>query len=235
MNDLHDKLVNANDLREKGQFQDSIKEFTDCLIGYVDSSDFNNQIHTLCGHSLVYKILARKTNNKVYKLLTLSYCKAALSILEEYQTQIDIHTQSIALSSYADALFTNGQYAEAETYYERAIGISPASLPEIGRLKAHLGTTKYLLGERQLGISKIEQALSDIRTGDMNSYNVRVWETGCLNTMALIAAKENDKDKAINLVDESLSIANQFSLVIRKSEAENIKNKITSGDLNFSL
>ena len=228
MNNLEEKLALANKLRESEDYGGSAKEFTECLIGGIEDQNYRVQIHALCGHSLIYKILTRKKENATYKELTVSFCKEALSILEAQQEQIDAHTQSIALSSYADALLTTKQYSLALSYFEKSLKISPASVPEKGRLKAHIGTTKYLLGEKQDGIRSIEEGLQDIRTGNMDEYNIRVWETGCLNGLAQIYLHESDISKANEFIAESLKIATEHNLIIRKREAEDILSQIAS-------
>lgn len=235
MNDLSEKLTNANVLREQEKFSESAKEFTECLVQQITNQDYSGQIHSLCGQSLIYKILSRKTGNQVYKDLTLSFTNAALTVLENHQTEIDTHAQSIALSSHADSLLTNNKLNESLSYFEKAIRISPAGLPEKGRLKAHVGGVKYLLGEKQEGIKMIEDALTDIRTGNMDDYNIRVWETGALNGLAKIYAIESDTTKAQQIIEESLKISADHNLIIRKQEAEEIKLKLASGNHNFSL
>ncbi len=229
------KLIKAGDLRESENFGESNKEYTESLIDLVDKQDFQGLIHNLCGQSLIYKILARKTNDQIYKNLTLAYAKEALTILEQRQEQIDPHAQSIALSSYADALFMNNDPADSLPYYEKSLSVSPAPDPEKGRLKAHIGVVKFSMGDKQAGLDLLNEGLSMIRTGDMNDYAIRVWETGALNSLAKFYATQKDSEKAKNLADESLKIATDHNLVIRKREAEEILKKISENRLDFSL
>lgn len=236
MNDnLEEKLAKANQQRELEQYGESAKLFTDCLVGQVDQQDYRGQIHSLCGQSLIYKILARKTNDQVYKDLCIALTKIAINILELHMDRIDTHTQSIAYSSFADALLMNDQLKECLPYFERALSMSPAADPEKGRLKAHIGEVKYLLGDKLEGISMINEGLKDIRTGDMNDYTIRVWETGALNSLTKIYAEENELEKAKSFNSESLKIATEHSLSIRLREAKEIDSKISSGDTKFSI
>lgn len=232
---LEEKLSKANQLRESEQFGESAKLFTECLIDYTDQQDYRGQIHSLCGQSLIYKILARKDQNQTYRELTIDFSKSALGVLESHLSQVDIHTQSIAYSSFADALLMDNQLKECLPYFEKALSISPADKPEKGRLKSHIGGVKYMLGEKQNGIELIKEGLQDIRTGDLNDYKIRVWETGALNGLAKIYAREDDMENAKKMIGDSLKIATDHHLSIRKREAEEIEQKISSGDTNFPI
>lgn len=236
MNDkLEEKLVEANRLREAEQYGESVKLYTECLIEQIDQKDYRGQVHTLCGQSLIYKILARKTSDAIYKRLTVALTKEAIGVLDLHIDMVDQHTQSIAYSSFADGLLMDNQIKESLPYFEKSLAISPAEIPEKGRLKAHIGDVKYLLGEKQIGKDLINEALTDIRSGDMNSYPIRVWETGALNALAKIYAIEGETQKAKDTIMESLKIATDHALTIRKKEAEEIEKKISSGDTNFSI
>jgi tetratricopeptide (TPR) repeat protein len=232
---IEQKLIKAGDLREQEQFGESAKLYTECLIESLEKQDYSAQIHALCGQSLVYKIHARGTNLQTYKNLTLAFAKEALDIFEKNQDHIDPRTQSIALSSYADALYADGKASDALPYFEKSLAVSPAPDPEKGRLKAHIGGVKYLLGDKQNGINLINEGLAMIRTGDMTAYNIRVWETGALNSLAKIYAIEGDKEKAESVIQESLSIATTHNLSIRKRDAEDILQKISENRTDFSL
>jgi len=232
---LEADLVHANDLREQEKYGDSAKAYTDCLIASIEKQDHSALIHCLCGQSHIYKILSRKTGNNIYKNLAVALAKESLAILDDHQEDIDAHTHSIALSSYADSLLMNNQLSEALPYFEESLSVSPAGNPEKGRLKCHIGGIKYLLGDKQLGIDLINEGLSMIRKGDMMAYNIRVWETGALNSLAKIYALEKNPEKAKIFAEESLVIATEHNLTIRKREVEEILEKIKADKTDFSL
>jgi len=229
------KLSKANELREAEKFGDSSKEYTESLITLIDKQDYSGLIHCLGGQSLIYKILSRKDSAQIYRNLTIAFAKEAISVLEQHQEQIDPHAQSIALSSYADALLMDNKPQEALPYFEKSLSISPAPDPEKGRLKCHIGTVKYLLGDKQQGFELVQEGLAMIRTGDMNDYAVRVWETGALNNLARYYALEKDLQKAKEIIGESLKIATEHNLSIRKREAEDIIQKLADNRTDFSL
>lgn len=233
--EMEERLSNANDLREKELFGESIKEYTNCLLELIQIDDAEGLIHCLSGQSLIYKILARKNNSLIYRHLTLSFAREALYIAERNLGNLNGQVISIAYSSYGDALLMDSQIKEALLYFEKALVVSTAEVPEKGRLKAHVGGIKYLLGEKQEGQDLILESLSDIRLGDMNAYNIRVWETGALNALSKIYALENNSEKALETIKLSLDIATSHDLSIRKRETEEILAKISSGQTDFSL
>lgn len=227
---MENRLSKANDLRESEQYGESSKIYTECLIDLLKENDTVGLIHCLSGQSHIYKILAGLYNHPTYLHLSVSFAKESYNLAENSKDTLDTQTLSIAYSSYGDSLLADGQMKEALTLFEKSLSISPASLPEKGRLKSHIGGIKYALGEKDLGINLLNESLTDIRTGDLSSYSIRVWETGALNGLALVYAKEGDLVKAKKIIDESLSIAVKNNLPIRQKQIEAIKSKITSGN-----
>lgn len=232
---IENVLSQANDLREKEQFAESAKLYTQCLLELIPDGSPSQTIHCLDGQSLIYKILARKENHLVYRHLTLAYAAEAFRIAETNPNNLENNAQSTASISYADALLMDGQIKESLPYFEEALKTSTAEKPEEGRIKAHIGGVKYVLGDKEIGINLIREALADIRTGDLSTYPVRVWETGALNGLAKIYAKEGNIEEAKRISAESLQIATDHSLSIRKREVEEIIAKISSGSTDFSL
>ena len=229
------KIAHANDLRESEKYGESAKEYTDCLVSLIDKKDYTGIIHCLSGQSHIYKILSRKINSPIYRHLTLAFSSESLEVLSEHGSEIDLRTQSIALSSHGDALLMDNRPSEALPFFEKALSLSPAQDPEKGRLKCHIGGIKYLLGEKQTALSLIEDGLQLIRTGDMSAYHIRVWETGALNALAKIFALDNDFAKAESLARDSLSISQKYNLTIREREISEILQKISQRRTDFSL
>lgn len=232
---MEKRLTEANDLREAERFGDSIKAYTECLVDLVDTSDHTGLIHCLGGQSLIYKNLLITNNSPIYHYFLVAFAKEAYEVGEANKEHLDGRTLSIASSVYADALLANGEVSEALPHFEKALAVSTAGIPEKGRLKAHIGGIQYLLGDKQIGLSNLHEGLADIRTGDLDDFAIRVWETGCLNTLAKIHALEGEKEKALELINESLKIATEHNLPLRKKEASKIIEKINNGLTDFSL
>lgn len=231
---MEQKLVQANTLREQEQFSESAKLYTECLQELIKINDSEGLIHCLSGQSFIYKIIIRSNNNPIYHHLAQAFAKEAFDIAEQNQ-DLNGRVRSIAFSSYADTLLIDEKYSAALPLFEKSLAISTADIPEKGRLKAHIGMLKHILGEKEVGITLIKEGLSDIRTGDLSTYAIRVWETGALNSLAKIFAKEGNVAEAKKIAEESLQIATDHNLSIRKREVEDILEKISSGNTNFSL
>lgn len=232
---LEEKLVQANSLREQEKYGESVKLYTECLISLTPAGDPGQLIHCLAGHSLVYKILSRKENSHIYRNLTISFGKLAYEVGEANKDSLDGSTLSIANMAYADALYMDGKTAESLPIFENALAVSTASVPEKARVKTHIGEAKYVLGKKEEGLSLIRESLQDIRTGDLSSYAIRVWETGAMNTLVKVLAKEGNLEEAKTIANESLQIATDNNLSIRKKEVEDIIEKLNSGNTNFSV
>ncbi len=233
--ELEKRLSEAGNQRESEHFSEAIKQYTDILFDALSQGDYSAQIHCLCGQSLTYKILARHTSHALYQKLTVEFSHQAIYILEDHQEHIDPRTHSIALSTHADALLISSQAAEALPFFEKSLLVTNADVPEKGRLKAHIGKVKYLTGLHQEGKDMIISGLEDIRTGDMNQYHIRVWETGALNDLTRIALKEGDFTKASTLNSQSVKIATDHNLSIRLKESEALQKSINNQDKNIVL
>lgn len=232
---IEQKLGQANTLREQEQYSESAKIFTDCLIELVPQGDPSQLVHCLAGYSLIYKILSRKEDSRVYKNLTITLGKEAYEVGEANKGTLDGVTLSTAYMAYADALFMDGKNAESLPIFEAALDVSTASISEKARVKTHIGEVKYVLGSKEEGITLIKESLQDVRTGDLSNYSVRVWETSALNTLAKVLAKEGNLEEAKKYAAESLQIATDQNLPIRKRETEDIISKLSSGSLDFSI
>jgi len=75
-----EKLVKANELRESEQYGDSAKLFTECLLDLIPSGDPRQLVHCLAGHSLIFKILTKKHDSRIFKNLTLAYSQEAYEV-----------------------------------------------------------------------------------------------------------------------------------------------------------
>jgi len=232
---MEEKLAKANDLREKEQFGESIKLYTDCLTDLISLRDWEGMVHSFGGTSYIYKILAGQKNNKHCKSLCAAFALEAYTVGQEHQNEISKQALSISHSVYGDSLILLGKNAEALEIFQKAYDVSPAELPEKGRLKAHIGGIHYQLGDKTNGIKLIEEALADIRTGDLSAYHIRVWETGCLNKLAIAASWDGNQEKALQIANESLQISLEHKLSIRQKEVEEIISKINKGETDFSL
>ena len=129
----------------------------------------------------------------------------------------------------------SGKVEESVEYFEKALVVTTADRCEKGNLKAHIGGIKYKLGQKEQGIVEIKEALEDIRTGDMTQYAPRVWETGCLNKLAIASALEGNKEEALATIKESVEIAKIHNLTIRLREAEEIMKKIEEDRTDFGV
>lgn len=231
---MEDRLNKANNLREEEKYGESAKEYTEALIDCVKTADFEGMVHALGGMSLVMKHQI-STGGELFKRLTLAYAYESYKVAEENKEKISPYIVSIGYRCYGDGLLMNGQVQESLGYFEDSLRISPADRCEKGNLKAHIAQIKYMLGEKEIGIMMAKEALEDIRTGDMNAYAPRVWETGCLIKLAIASALEGDREEALVTIKESVEIARTHNLTIRLREAEEILKKIEEGRTDFGV
>lgn len=231
-NDTKNLLNEANALREEEKYGESAKKYMDGLLRSVSEKDFVSMVHALGGMSLVYKHQVPKTDLNVYKALVLVFGEQAYKAAE--MGKVDPYTASIAYRVYGDALLTNGRAEEALSYFEKSFNVSTADRCEKGNLKAHIGGIKYKLGRKEEGLAEVKEALEDIRSGD-ESYTKRVWETGCLNKLAIAEILAGNKEGALAYINESIGIATEHNLTIRLREAKEILEKIEQGKTDFGV
>jgi len=233
--EMEERLSNANTLREQEKYGEASKIYTECVLELTELNDAEGLIHALGGQSLIYKIQSRKVSSLVYRNLTIAFAKEVNRIAEENKDRLDGRTLSIAYRNWGDAILMDERPKEALPIFEKSYLVSTASVCEKGSVKAHIGGIKYLIGEKEEGKRIIIEALADIRTGEMDTYAPRVWETGCLNGLAKIYALEGDKETALKTINEAIQIDKDHSLRIRLRESQEILDKINKGESNFSL
>lgn len=233
--EMEERLARANTLREEERYGESAKEYMECLLDCVKENDAEGIIHALGGQSLVCKIQARRDGKSLWKKLTVAFAKECYQVAEDNKEGLDGRVLAIAYRCWGDALLMDGQTSESLPHFEKALEVSTANRCEKGSLKAHIGWVKYLLGDTGAAIDTIKEAIEDIRTGDMTQYAPRVWETGAMNSLAKIYAKENKKEEALKIIEETIQIAEQYNLSIRLREAKEIKEKIEQGRMDFGV
>ena len=231
---MEERLNKANTLREEEKYGESAKEDTETLIDCVKIDDFEGMVHALGGMSLVFKHQIG-SGGELFKRLTLAYAYESYKVAEENKERINPYIVAIGYRCYGDGLLMSGKVQESVEYFEKALEVTTADRCEKGNLKAHIGGIKYKLGKKEEGIKEIKEALVDIRTGDMNTYAPRVWETGCLNKLAIASVLENDKAEDLVRIKESVEIARTHNLTIRLREAEEILKKIEEGRTDFEV
>lgn len=226
---MEERLSKANQLREEEKFSESISEYTKIMVDLIDTSDWQGLIHCLGGQALIYKILSGKNSSAIYNGLLLSFAREAYEVAEQYKDELDGYSLAIAYRVYGDALHTVGESENALVQFQNALSVTTADIPERGMLKSHIGDIKYILGEKEVAVSLLLEAIAEIRTGDQSAYNILVWETGALNKLANIYAKEGDFTKALSYIQESLRICNDNVLPIREKETQKLFDKISIG------
>lgn len=233
--EMEERLAKANDLREQEKYGESAREYTECLLECVKANDLEGLIHSLGGLSLIYKHQIRKSKLPVYKNLTIAFAQEGYKVAEENKENLDGKILAVAYRCWGDALIMSGRLEEALPVFEEAFKVTTADICEKGYLKSHIAEIKYLLGEKEAGIQMAKEALVDIRTGNMNEYTPRVWETGCLIKLAIAYALEGKKEVAMEYIVEAEQIAKENNLSIRLKESEEIREKIEQGRTDFSL
>lgn len=232
---MEKRLAAANDLREAEKFGESSQAYTECLLDLADGLDPAGLIHCLGGQSLIYKNLLSVKDAPLLRRLCLYFANEAQLVAEKAKASLDHPTLAVAYRCFGNALFINKDFPGALVNFEKALALISDNRPESGYLKSHIGSLKYLLGDKPAGVAILLEALTDIRSGDQDSFVIRVWETGALNTLAKIYFNEGQKEKAIEIFKQSLEVATTHNLPIRKRETEEIIAKINSGQTDFSL
>ncbi len=232
---MEEQLTAAYKLMDDGNTGESIKLYFDCLLTITKDSDPVALVHALAGISTNFKILIRTSDSKIYKNMTVAYALESYKVAEESKDKIDNETLSVAYKAWADALMMGGRTKEALSVFEQAYGVAVKGSSAMASIKAHIGGIKYLLGQKEEGIKTVEEVLKEIRMSDVDNHSIRILETGCLNGLAKIHAIEGDRESALKRIGESIVVANECHLPVRLREAEEIKERIESGFVDFDL
>lgn len=216
---IENLLVEAIRLREEDlNYVKSDSLLTEALIRSEEEGYEHGYLHALFNKFKNWKVLGRKKNSKQLIQLSKLYLHHALEFAESSKLSDEEKIHAVYLSAQAENELDNyqkaiDQYLVALEFYQN----NPRSQSHLGDVKRHLGTTYLRNGELEKAKALLDEALDLIRLRDDDAPFIPVWETSCLLSLAEYY-KEFDLNKAKELAEEAMLIAEKHSLHHRKEE-----------------
>jgi tetratricopeptide (TPR) repeat protein len=209
--------------KEKRDFQEATLLFTKATTQAEAIGYDHGVLHGLLNLGTIWKLKARETGSKSFATLAqVSFQEAVTYAQEKKMPEEEIMQATFLLGQAAFAL---DDYSTAYSLYETVFQYyyaKPKSTAHLGDIERHLGESLVKLGKAKEGIDAMQRGLTNIRSFDENdAFDKRnyVWETGALLALANTYAP-TDKEKARQLAQEALQIAEREQLTIRIEEAK---------------
>lgn len=221
----------AEDAREKEQdFAKSLQLTDEAIVSYQADSDYRGLSEVMGSRALAWDHLYQKTGDKVFLILAKNDAKVGVEIAEILK---DPTSLAMAYKSYAKALESAEQWAEAAKYFQMTLEeFSKNAPPEHNRpaviadIKAHLAHTLYMSGDKDMGLSLMEEAIKELAESDEGAYNKNVWLSGAHMRFANMLSADNPGEAKRHLELAEEIVNNNPELVLRKEQLKRLKGKL---------
>lgn len=213
--------VQAEQARERGEYEQALILTDQALIAYQQDGDLAGMAEVLSSRQRVFKHLYRSTKDETYLILEEHTAQAALHI-----AHISNIPQALAIPLHLMGSFfaQKKDYAQAAGYFKQAVENlrtyteNPHSRPAvIADFAGHQFWAEYLAGDLS-ALDKAYEVLEQLKNTSEDSYNQAVWVSGAHLRLAEMLAT-TDPQKAKQHLEEARSIIEADSrLVLRKEQ-----------------
>jgi tetratricopeptide (TPR) repeat protein len=179
--DIHAKVEN---LRESGNFWESIKLAQDAVRTYYSEKDYSGLVDIQGSISLAYGHLYQKTKDKIFLIYAQGSAELGVKIAKEAGLNTILARPIFNLAKVEEDL---GDYAKAAKFYQEAVEIfkkypqkehnRPGVLAD---MKIHMETCKYKAGDKG-ALQRSLEAIDELENSDekeISKYNFDVWLSG---------------------------------------------------------
>lgn len=215
-----DLLKRLNELREEGNFEDSLQLSDQALIEFAnDPSKFTEAI---LARVLVLRHLFEETQNKSFAKLAKFEAKAAIKILEMNNIS---EGMVFARYSYAKCLESLGKYDKAIDEIREILN-SDLDKTVQAEIKTRLFALEYMVnGESMVDF---ESSVSElVANPHPDTYTQAVWLSGAYLHMAHACSKRGEKEKAKELLESARDVIGEDEKYkLRSSQIEKLKQQL---------
>ncbi|MGI5826018.1 MAG: tetratricopeptide repeat protein [Patescibacteria group bacterium] len=216
--------VQAEQLRESGDFVEALKTFETVIVGYQQEGNYAKVVEALQGRFLCYKHLFFLTQDQIYAILGRQDAQSSLEIAERHNLK-EILPSCYFRVGEASMLFND--FEKAAENFEKAVCIFPGEGAEKGDWRYHWGEALYRSGKKEEGKEKIFEGLKEIQTNPDNrdSFLIHVWESGAYMKLADLL-REDEHETAKNYLTKANKIAQEDDrLILRRRQIEELSQR----------
>lgn len=213
-------LLKAQELREKGDFIESLKILTEGLLFFESRKDAEGIVGTLSAQSLTLRHIGEEDNNNSLLVLAKHTAMAAVEIATKNKLNLSIPLYNMAkdqesLGETGDAI--NSIRKVLETHGD------PSFMAE---MKTRLASLECKRGD-EAAMGRFDDALQDLKDNpNEDDYTQKVWVSGAYLHMAeSLAGGDNAKAKEL-LVEAGKIINADERLKLRKRQLEKVQEQV---------
>lgn len=222
--------------RENGNPQRALAILSPLALEYIDLENFWKAAECLNHIGIMYKNMARSTHKQVYVQLASLQFNSAHRIMQ-HDPNLSNGRQAIQLMHLGEVDMLKGNFSEAAEKFTKAYEFRKGDTPALqGYSRGHAAWASYLHGlendnedlkesAKTEGTEALKMIRQEIESGSQkhSETQMRIWETGALIVFAKIAKIEGDDDSYNRCLNEAETIAQQYQLVTRLEQMNNLK------------
>lgn len=194
-------LGRANEIREKGEYLDSLKLADEAIVTAQADGDLSAFSEGLSVRYLAYKLLYQDTSDENYLVLAKHTMFASVEVAEKSGDKTAL---AIPYFNLAKVLDESGLVSESLEYFKKALSSLKTNPPEshnrpgvMADFAGYLATEQYKSGDKS-AVKLIDEAVENLKNSGedkVSDYNLNVWLSG-LHMRAAEVLKADDPDKA---------------------------------------
>lgn len=221
-----DVLGKANQVRENGDYLESLKLADEAIVTAQTESDFGVLSEGLAVRYLAYKLLFQDTNDENYLTLAKHTMYASVEIAEKSGDKTALAVPYFNLAKVLDEV---NQVKESLVYFKKALEALKANPPEshnrpgvVADFAGYLATEQYKSGDKS-ALSLIDAAIETLKNSGedkISDYNYKVWLSG-IHMRAAELLKDDSPDlskKHLNMAKEIIDSDSKLSIRLKQWE-----------------
>lgn len=222
----------AEHAREKERnFSKSLHLLDEAVDLYLSEGDPRGASEALQSKANAYSHLYQQTNDPLYLILAKHSSMAGVEIAESLEDKTAL---SMAYRGLAKTLEESAEWEQAAEYFSKALAAFDQNPPpENNRpavradMKAHLAHAKYMSGDKQNGISMMEEAIAELNAADEDKYNKDVWLSGAHMRAASMLHVDDLEQSSAHMQSAKQIIDTNPELELRAKQWEMLQQKLS--------
>lgn len=226
MSDISDLHQTAAQLREEGQTRQSLAQYEEALIDYLERGQTDLLINVLLEKAIAYKHLFQQHNRALwYALLAEQAVRTATAFAEKLMPTPE--QQALLALQLGEVLSLQSRFPEAVEAYQTAVDTLPEDHFYQGNQKAHLALALAATGQAEQGLALLETALQALQQlSQTDAYTQAVWLSGAYLKQALILTSLDRREEAQQALQKAQKIIEDHHLSLRHEQLLSVQQVI---------
>lgn len=232
MSKARDLLGKANEVRENGDYVESLKLADEAIIAAQAEADLGAFSEGLSVRYLAYKLLYQDTSDENYLVLAKHTMFASVEVAEKSGDKTAL---AIPYFNLAKVLDESNLVDDSLNYFKKALSSLKANPPQshnrpgvVADFAGYLATEQYKAGDKSAA-SLIDEAVENLKNSGedkISDYNLKVWLSGLHMRAAEVLKADNPEKSKDHLKSAKEIIDSDGRLTIRLKQWHRLSEKL---------